>query len=244
MQHKTRWPVGLISLTLCCAVARATDRRLEKQLRTTYDNYALSLKTPYAWEKLHFDCKGQLVGISPVGVWTTSGMLQVVKIVLKSNVLQIDGKRILVALRADKGSSMLVPIVTARSVHVTVDLESTTPNVDQVDHVIEQVFQKQETRKRIAAYWRPLPQDQSTATLPAGAELAGMLEGNRPVYRALAGIVPPKPAYMEQPTFTQSAREKRLQGMAVASVVVNEQGSLKFSRSPKTWERVSTLSLC
>ena len=51
-----------------------------------------------------------------------------------------------------------------------------------------------------------------------------MLEGNRPVYRALAGIVPPKAVHMEGPTFTQSAREKRLQGTAVVSVVVNEKG--------------------
>ena len=51
-----------------------------------------------------------------------------------------------------------------------------------------------------------------------------MLGGNRPVYRALAGIVPPQGVYMEEPTFTQSAREKRLQGTAVVSVVVNEKG--------------------
>jgi hypothetical protein len=29
---------------------------------------------------------------------------------------------------------------------------------------------------------------------------------------------------MEEPTFTQSAREKRLQGTAVVSIVVNEKG--------------------
>jgi hypothetical protein len=46
-----------------------------------------------------------------------------------------------------------------------------------------------------------------------------VLEENRPVYRALAGIVPPKAVYMEEPTFTQSAREKRLQGTAVVSPV-------------------------
>ena len=225
MQYKKRWSVCLISLTLC-TVARADDRRLiEKQLRKTYDNYALSLKVPYASENLHFDSNGQLVGISPVGVWTTSGILQVGKIVLKPNVLQIDGNRILVALRAGQGSSILVPIVTARSVHITIELESTTSKIDQLNHVIEQVFQKQDTGKRIAAYWRPVPEDQASATLPAGAQVTGMLEGNRPVYRALAaGIVPPKAVHMEAPTFTQRAREKRLQGAAVVSVVVNETG--------------------
>jgi len=112
MPYKKTWPVGLIPLTLCCTVMRADDRRLvEQQLRTTYDNYALSLKMPYASQNLHFDSNGQLVGISPVGVWTTSGILQVGKIVLGPDVLQIDGKCILVALRADKGNSILVPIV-------------------------------------------------------------------------------------------------------------------------------------
>jgi len=133
MKYQKRWPVGLISLTLFCTVARADDGRLiEKQLRKTYDNYALSLKIPYASENLHFDSKGQLVGISPVGAWTTSGILQAGKIVLKPNVLQINGKRILVALRASQGSSILVPIVTARSVHISIELESTTSNIDQL----------------------------------------------------------------------------------------------------------------
>jgi hypothetical protein len=154
---------------------------VEKQLRKTYDNYAHCLKIPYASQNLYFDSNGQLVGISPVGVWTTSGVLQVGKIVVRPDVLQIDGKRILVALRAEKGNSILVPMVTARSVHITIALEPTTSNIDQVNHVMEQVFQKQDTRKRIAAYWRPVPEDQASATRPAGAEVTGMLEGNRPV---------------------------------------------------------------
>jgi hypothetical protein len=90
-------------------------------------------------------------------------MLQVLKVVLKPNVLQIDGKRILVALPAHKGNSILVPIVTARSVHISIDLESTTSKIDQLNHVIEQVFQRQETGKQIAAYWRPVPKDQASA---------------------------------------------------------------------------------
>ena len=89
---------------------------------------------------------------------------------------------------------------------------------------MEQVFQKQDTRKRITAYWRPVPEDQASATFPAGAEVTGMLEGNRPVYRARGGIVPPQAVHMEAPTFTRSAREKRLEGTAVVSVVVHEKG--------------------
>src|ERR1700730_9562135 len=68
-----------------------------------------------------------------------------------------------------KGNSILVPMVTARSVHISLDLESTISNIDQLNHAIEQVFQRQETGKRIAAYWRPVPKDQASATLPAGS---------------------------------------------------------------------------
>jgi len=225
MQHKKRWPARLILLTLCCTIARADDRRLiETELRKTYDNYVLSLKTPYTSEKLRFDSNGQLVGTSPVSVWTTSGVLQVAKIALKTNVLQIDGKRILVALRSGQGSSTLVPIITARSVRITIDLESATSNIDQLNRAIEQVFQAQDTSKRMAAYWRPVQKDQATGTFPAGADVIGVLDGNRPVYRVRSGIIPPRPVHMEQPTFTQSAREKSVQGLAVVSVVVNEKG--------------------
>jgi hypothetical protein len=101
-----------------------------------------------------------------------------------------------------------VSIVTPRSVHTTIDLESTTFNIDQLNHVIEQVFQRQETGKRIAAYWRPVPKDQASATLPAGGEVTGMLKGNRPGYGALGGIVPPKAVYTEEPTFTPRARAR------------------------------------
>jgi len=112
----------------------------------------------------------------------------------------------------------------ARSVPITIALELTTSNIDQLNQVMEQVFQKQDTRKRITAYWRPVPEDQASATFPAGAEVTGMLEGNRPVYRARGGIVPPQAVHTEAPTFTRSAREKRLEGTAVVSVVVHEKG--------------------
>ena len=143
MKSRKGMAVCLISLVLCCTAARADDlKQIEKQLRKTYDNYVLSLKTPYASGKLHFTSNGQLVGTAPEGVWTTNGILQVSKVVLKPKVVQIDGKRILLALRTSQGSPILLPIVTARIVHIAIDLDSTTGfNIDQINLLFQQVFQ-------------------------------------------------------------------------------------------------------
>jgi TonB family protein len=226
MKYRKGIAVCVTSLVLCCTVARANDlKEIERQLRKTYDNYLLSLKAPYASEKLHFTSKGLPVGLAPEGVWTTNGILQVSKIVLKPNIVQIYGKRILLALRTSQGNPILLPIVTARSVQIAIDLDSTSAsNIDQINLLFEQVFQKQDIRQRIAAYWTPAPTDHACGTLPAGVEPMGMLEGNRPVYGKCAGIEPPKVLYSQDPEYTPSAKQKRIEGTSVVEVIVNEKG--------------------
>jgi TonB family protein len=110
-------------------------------------------------------------------------------------------------------------------VQIAIDLDSTSAsNIDQINLLFEQVFQKQDIRQRIAAYWTPAPTDHACGTLPAGVEPMGMLEGNRPVYGKCAGIEPPKVLYSQDPEYTPSAKQKRIEGTSVVEVIVNEKG--------------------
>jgi len=230
---------NLISGLLCCLAAlsptnvTATDRRdLENDLRNIYEHKLLSLKQPCFGSKLKFDSSGALVGKAVAGPWSTSGLLQVEKLVFASERLEIDGRRVILALRTtevDKHTSLLpsnigvTPLVTNEQIRIIIDLSAS--DVSQANRALSQVFQAGQLMDRVAAYWQPKTRDLKAFRNSTPDAVVAELEGNRPVYLANSGrIGPPKPIIMADPTYTKATRQKGLEGTAVLLVAVNEKG--------------------
>jgi len=97
----------VLGLLFCCLAVifspdvRGQDQKnLENDLRNVYEHKLLSLRNPYFGSKLKFDSAGKLISRAVAGPWSTCGMLQVEKLALDAGHLEIDGKRVILALRS------------------------------------------------------------------------------------------------------------------------------------------------
>jgi TonB family protein len=206
---------------------RAQDRtKLEKDLRTIYQDKLLSLRSPYFGSKLQFDSSGTLVGKAVEGPWSTCGLLHVEKLALAPDHLEIDGKRVILALRSEESSPSdvhVAPLVTGDRVRIFVELSAL--DVPQVNKVLSQVFQGGQLLERVAAYWKPKTADLKAFRASTPNAIIGELEGNRPVYLVNPGVVdPPKATHQPDPVYPAAARDDKLQGTTVLLIAVNERG--------------------
>jgi TonB family protein len=229
----------LIPGLLCCLAVifssdlRAEDRNnLENELRKVYEHKLLSLKNPYFGSKLKFDSSGTLIDAAVAGPWSTCGLLQVEKFILSPDRVEIDGKRVILALRSadlDTQHSFLAssvhvtPLVTDHRVRIVIEVSAL--DVAQVNNTLSQVFQGGQLLERVGAYWKPKTTDLKAFRSSTPNAVVAELEGNRPVYLVNPGVVsPPKEIHAPEPTYTDTARRNKLEGTTVLLVAVNEKG--------------------
>jgi len=229
----------LVFTLICCVLMSSTDvtadtrQNLENDLRQIYEHKLLSLKTPYAANKLQFNAQGTLAGSSVACPWSICGMLQVEKVVLAHGRLEIGGKRVILALRSGKTDVRVIPLATVRGIQIRVDLPDSPLDVPQVNQILSRVFEGGGLLERVDKYWKPkfdvggpdaADQMKVLRDSTPGAIVAE-LEGGRPVYLVNPGKVdPPKPIHTPDPEYTDSARQLRVQGTTVMLVVVDEKG--------------------
>ena len=229
----------LISSILCCilisstAVSADTRKNLEDDLRKIYEHNLLSLRSPYAANKLQFDERGTLAGSAAPCPWSICGMLQVEKVVLAQRYLEIRGKRVILALRSGNTDAKVIPLATDRGIQVRVDLPDSPLDTAQVNKTLSRVFEGVGLLERVGKYWKPKfdvggpdAADQMKVLRDrTPSPVVAELEGNRPVYLVSPGkIDPPKPIHMPDPEYTETARRQRLEGKTIMLVVVDEKG--------------------
>jgi TonB family protein len=227
-------PGLLCCLAISCTYVSADARKnLEDDLRKIYDHKLLSLRTPFAGNKLQFDSQGKLIDTANSCPWSVCGMLQVEKLVLAQGHLEIIGKRVILVLRSGETDVKVTPQVTDRGIRIRVDLPPAASDLPQVNKTLSNVFQGGGLLDRVALYWKPkfdLGGPDSVEQIKALRNrepnaIVAELEGNRPVYLANPGTVePPKAIHTPEPTYTETARQERLAGTTVLLVVVNEKG--------------------
>jgi TonB family protein len=214
--------------------AGADDRKdLEGNLRRAFEDKLLSLRDPHFGRRLQFDSSGKLVSKAEAGPWSTCGLLKVSKVILRQDHIEIDGKRALLVLRRgptdNQPSSIpqqgdqITALVTDDAVSIFVEIS--TLDAPQVSQIISHVFQGGQLQDRVAAYWKPNTNDLKAFQSNTPNGVVAQLEGSRPVYLVHPSTVsPPRTTYQPDPTFTETARQNRVGGTAILSVVVNERG--------------------
>ncbi|MGH9504429.1 MAG: hypothetical protein ACRD20_16380 [Terriglobales bacterium] len=232
--------IGVLSCfpLICSLEARAEDQKnLENDLRKVYEHKLLSLKNPSFGPKLEFDSTGKQVSRVVAGPWSTCGLLRVEKIVWGPGHLQIEGKRVILALRSAESVKQLqlpsnlqvMPLVTEDRLRIVVKMSAS--DVLQVNNALSQVFQGGPLLERVAAYWKPKTADLKAFRINTPNEVVAELEGNRPVYLANPDVVkPPEAIYHADPMYTDAARRDRLEGTTVLQIVVNEKVYPKYWR--------------
>src|ERR1700739_661271 len=97
-----RYWLSLIAacLSVLCFVAgvRADDRRtIEKELNQTYDRHTVVLRGFPSGKSLAYDSQGNLIEGGSEGAWTIDGSVQILKIHLGRDQIEIKGDRIMAA---------------------------------------------------------------------------------------------------------------------------------------------------
>lgn len=224
--------ISVMILVVLPGYGRAENQKsLEAELRHAYEHKLLSLRNPYFGKTLSFDLSGLPTHQLVAGPWSTCGLLQVDKIRIAQDGVDIDGRRAILALRSESGAGQggpsvklqVDPILTREGVRI--HIQTSTADLQQINDSLGHVFQGGRLVDRVAAYWKPMTNDLKAFRLRTPNGIIGELEGSRPVYLINRGVVePPKAIYDPDPDYTEAAREKRLEGTTVLSVVVNEQG--------------------
>jgi TonB family protein len=219
-----------VVLALSSLHATAADPTLEKELRQLYERQLLSLRNPSFGKTLSFDSSGAPNDRIVAGPWSTCGLLQAQRLRLSHEGLEIEGKRVILALRSEgEGQTatpaklQIVPLLTDQSVRIRVQLLPV--NIKQINETLAKVFQGGQLMNRVSAYWKPMTNDFKAFRQATPNAVVAELEGNRPVYLVNPAVMqPPRGIHMPDPEYTEAARNKRIQGTTVLSIVVNEKG--------------------
>jgi TonB family protein len=144
--------------------------------------------------------------------------------------VEVEGKRVILALRSEEKDRQAIPkqvqvIPVLTSDDIRIHIQIPTPDKNEVNRALAQIFQSGQLLDRVSAYWKPTTTDPDTfkATTPNG--VFGELEGSRPVYLVKPGITePPRAFYSPEPEFTDAARRSRTGGTTQLEVIINEAG--------------------
>jgi hypothetical protein len=208
--------IAVLAITVVPSYARAEDQKsLEAELRQAYEHKLLSLRTPYFGKTLSFDSNGVPIQQAAAGPWSTCGLLQVQKLRITQDGVEIDGKRAILALRSEGGTGQgatsvrlqVVPILIREAVRIRI--QTSTVNVEQINNSLSHVFQGGRLVDRVAAYWKPMTNDLKAFRLRTPNGIIGELEGQRPVYLINHGVVEPPRQFMIQTQITQKKRGTR-----------------------------------
>jgi len=206
----------------------ASAHDLERDLRKTYTEKLLSLRTPTSYDVVHFNLEGHPSRAASGEPWTTCGLFKVKKISVKSGQVAIDGERVIVVLNPATEEKKLLLVTVERGVHVIIDLPMTIETPADMDRLLARIFLPGDLQKRMAAEWmstvdlRP-DLDEIGKSAPGGR--VGTLAGDRPVYAIGAdSLVRPMAVYKPEPRYSEKALFKRVSGTIRVRVIVNEKG--------------------
>lgn len=217
----------LVLLITHVSFAQTPDTKtIEAELRQSYEQKLLSLRNPKFGKTLIFDPAGTLISQATAGPWSTCGLLRVRRVKVSRQEVEIEGKRVILALRSDEKDQpaapkrvQVIPVLTGDDIRIHIHIAAA--DRDEIIKTLARIFQGGRLLDRVSAYWKPRTNDSATPS----DTVFGELEGGRPVYRVKAGVVePPRAIYSPEPEFTEAARRSRTQGTAQLSVIINEAG--------------------
>jgi TonB family protein len=206
----------------------ASPHDLERDLRKTYAERLLSLRTPISYDVIHFNLEGHPTRATTGEPWTTCGLFKVKKISVKSGQVAMDGERVIVVLNPAAEEKKLLLVTVERSVHVIIDLPMTIETPADMGRLLARIFLPGDLQKRMAAEWVPSVDlrgdlDEIGKSVPGGR--VGTLAGDRPVYTVGAdSLVRPLAVYKPGPRYPEKALFKRVSGTIRVRVIINEKG--------------------
>jgi len=215
----------ILRRALCCillcsplvyaAGPAASPKQVEKELK----GKVVLLRGMEAGDKITFDANGKEVGSYQTGPFAYSA-IQVNKIRHSETEFEVEGKRMaLVLMKWSKGSlsdPQAVPL--QEKVDIRIGLDAAHP--EALDAAIEKIFAF--NAADVIAGLSPAAQKIALYSLGADAPSDGKIE--TPYKSGVAGLTMPRVVYSAAPEFTDEAREKKVSGLCILSMIVDTIG--------------------
>lgn len=202
---------------------------LETEVTETLKGKIITLRHFYSAGSLHYNADGELVGSSDAGPWTLTGRLQVEKVTVKEDHVQLEGKRAWVRFK-DRTLDTQVNGITPISIFIKMDLVQGPDRVARWRSALPKVIFTKSTPlwEDAPIYWRdflggPKPGKPST---PGGDEQQAVAKIPMRV-RISQGVSEGMILHKEIPQYPPEAREAHLQGFVVLHAVIGKDGHLQ-----------------
>jgi TonB family protein len=239
------WPSGALLIAVLCAQSLWAAEDVQKQLNADYQNEIMTLRQPYSGEKLRFDPDGKMIGEAKAGPWTVDGHVQVKSVALSDHLVKIEGRRVwlffdpfrqqfrdIASVRdGEKATSLFKTFgdrqlwkqVTGRSVEITVELASETPDYKEISMAIEAIFlnSSESMLGVLPSFWQ-------SYFAGRNSELESESNFHEDLYQAHQdGVLAPTPLLRPDPQYSEAARQTGFEGRVGMSLIVDKDGNPK-----------------
>ena len=235
---------ALLALTVA-ACTRSFADNLEKQINNDYRGKVLTLRQFSAGSKLHYDPNGRLVGTVRTISWTTDAQIEIEKLTLKGDTLQLQGRRL--RLFFDPSTKELRDVATVAATDpiaknfrdlyhkkwrrsfddnskIEVDLDLATGRQEpDIVSAIDRVFAPSSDAiiGLVPAFWRAFLSPKDTRSLPPQP-------GDDASVQKVGGHVKaPKAVSAPDPEYSDMARSVGFSGSMELTMVVTPQGDVR-----------------
>jgi TonB family protein len=213
--------IFLITVSGVCSVYAQAFPKLQPELRKIEGTIAL-IRNFYSGGKLRFDRNGDAINLKE-GIWSVHGFLKVTRARIRDNaVLRVEGDR-LAAVFDRKQKKM--KLATYKS---EVSIEVPITDDDDALRKLKRIFvpKDEDVSALVPPYWRWFFENNNMAdltkrdgpTTPAPSSSAVRVGGD---------VLPPKPIRMQEPSFSDFARQFRISGATQVQLVVDTHGEVK-----------------
>jgi TonB family protein len=176
------------------------------------------LRVPFFGKQLEYGNDGVVIGHPDPASTTNGGMLEINKLEIKDKEVEIRATRVVLI------NQPFEVVRTSQQSRLILKLNNEISETDFASLLSKVLEDQAEIDAAVAGYWRPYPID---STAPKDKlQIAGVLQGSRSVYRFSTDkrFTPPKPVYSPDPEYDEESRRKRISGIVVLKVVLNESG--------------------
>lgn len=236
----------ILALTCGFSAAAAADEQLEKSLNDQYRDKVLTLRHPLKTRSQDYAPDGTPANFAEEGAWTLYGQMAVNQIKVDADRLRVEGKRALYLFDRD---GHLVRFQDdrkhpAESLKIVLRLQQPLSSTDEAVAALSRVFAftPEDAVNSVPAYWQPLLAKHFGIALPKmeGAKQTGepVETGNqkpaepaKPIdFANMKDMSPPSVLYHPEPSYSEAARQRRIQGVVGLNIVIGPEGNVRDVR--------------
>jgi TonB family protein len=214
-----------LSIFVLLSAARLPGQDLEHDLNAEYKGKSMTLLYPFASESVEFDPSGKPTRSVVRGAWPLYGHIQLTKISLKPDRLEIEGSRL--GLGYVDGHLRLIELL--RTASISIHLENPISRIEQAHNALQSVFaltpeaQSQAVPPQWREYLSAGPDQSSKKSrepeqMPIGAEHIGD-----------KGVKAPRAISTPEPYLSATVRTGQ-GGIARFQIIVSPTGNVEYIR--------------